>query len=172
MNLKDYVKDVKNFPKKGIDFKDITPMLQDPKAFKEVIKSFKKLIVEKNIEFDYIVGLDSRGFLFGTPLAMETNKGFVPIRKKGKLPRETIQKKIVTEYSKDVIEIHKEDLKKGDKIILIDDLLATGGSMAASIELIERLEAEIQHIFFVIELPELAGSKKMKDYPVSSLLTY
>lgn len=172
MDLKKYILNVSDFPKKGIEFKDITSLLKDKRAFRKVIDLFYDDIDINKFEFDYVVGIDARGFLFAAPLAYKLNKGFIPIRKKDKLPRETINKKIITEYSYDEISIHKDDIESGSKVILIDDLLATGGSIEASIKLLEELNISIVKIYFLIELDDLNGRRKIGNYKVLSLINY
>ena len=170
MNIKDYIIEVKDFPKKGVNFKDITLLLKEPKVFKYSINQFEKCL--KNIEFDYFVGLDARGFLLGTPLAMQMNKGFIPVRKPGKLPRKIIKQELLTEYSKTSVSIHVEDLKKGDKVVIIDDLLATGGTIESTISLLQKMKIEIVHILFLIELDYLHGRNHIGNYPITSLINY
>jgi adenine phosphoribosyltransferase len=172
MELKKYINSVMDFPKKDINFKDITPLIRDPKAFQFAIDELQKEIKKEKIEYDYVVGLDARGFIFGTPLALAERKGFVPVRKANKLPRETIEKEITTEYSVDKLAIHKHDLKPGDRVIIIDDLLATGGSMEAVIEILEEMKVIIKHIYIIIELEDLKGKERMGKYPVTSLVKY
>ncbi len=170
MDLKKHIKNVEHFPKKGINFKDITTLIKDPEAFQFATDELENRL--DGIDFDYIVGLDARGFIFGTPLALQMKKGFIPVRKFGKLPRETISKVIETEYSIDKISIHKDDLKKGDKVVIIDDLLATGGSVKATIEILKEMEVEIVKILFIIELTDLNGKDKLYSIPYESLVKY
>lgn len=168
MNLKEYIRDIPDFPEEGIIFKDITPLLQDENAFKTVIKLLKKQFQE--LDFDYIVGIEARGFLIGTPLALEMNKGFIPVRKPGKLPYEKLTASYELEYGSNELEIHRDALKPGDKILLIDDLLATSGTTMAAIELIEQLGGKIVNIGFLLELRDLNGRSKLTDYNVFSLI--
>lgn len=168
MNLNKKIRTVADFPRKGILFKDITPLLRDEKALKEAIK--KMAIMVKDFEFDYIVGIEARGFLVGTPLAIELDKGFIPIRKPGKLPHEVLKKTYQLEYGENEIEIHKDAISQGDKILIVDDLLATGGTTLASGEMIEELGGEVVGCAFLLELDALDGREVLKDYEIKSLL--
>lgn len=168
--LKDYVRSIPDFPQKGIIFRDITTVLQDPNGFKMAIDSMQDKL--KKLEFDVIIGAESRGFIFGTPIAYNLNKAFVPVRKKGKLPSETIEESYDLEYGKATLEIHKDAIKKGDKIVIIDDLIATGGTMEAIIKLVERLEGEVVKIVCLIDLPELAGKEKLKKYNIDTVISF
>ena len=159
MDLKSIIRDIPDYPKKGIVFKDITTLLKDSAAFQEVINIFYEKLKDQKI--DKIIGIESRGFIFGAPLAYKLNIGFVPIRKKGKLPGETFIAKYDLEYGSDQIEIHIDSLKKGEKVVLIDDLIATGGTVLAAIELITKMQAEIVENLFLIDLPFLGGSQKI-----------
>lgn len=169
MNLSKKIRGIPDFPKEGILFKDITPLLKDKGSLKEAIVKMADMF--RNYEIDYVVGIEARGFLIGTPLAIELDKGFIPIRKPGKLPHEVLTKSYQLEYGTNEIEIHKDAFTKGDKILLVDDLLATGGTTLAATEMIEELGGEIVGCAFLLELDELAGRKKLKDYEVKSLLT-
>ena len=168
--LEDYVRSIPDFPKKGIIFRDITSVLQDPDGFHLAIDELKKLI--EDIDFDVIVGAELRGFIFGAPLAYELHKPMILIRKKGKLPCETISQDYDLEYGSASIEIHKDAVKKGQKAVLIDDLIATGGTLAASVKLIERLGGEVVRIVCLMELAGLKGRKKLEGYDVASVITY
>ena len=172
--VKNLIRDVKDFPKPGIIFKDITPILNDPIAFKAVIDEFVKSIGKKKI--DRIVGIESRGFIFGAPLAERLGAGFVPARKPGKLPSKTIKESFALEYGKDCLELHKDSINPGESVIIIDDLLATGGTMEAAVKLVTRLEGKIEKILFLIELSFLHGNKKLlingKAIPYKALITY
>ena len=171
MDLKSKLRHVLDFPKEGIDFIDITTVLQDGEALKECIDAMKKEI-SKFGEFDLIVGPESRGFIFGTPLAYVLNKGFIPIRKKGKLPYKTISVEYQLEYGMDKLEMHQDAIKKGQKVIIVDDLLATGGTTEANIKLVESLGGEIVGIVYFIELSFLNGRDKLKGYKVESLIQF
>jgi len=162
------IRDIVDFPQKGIVFKDITPVLQSGKLFSEVTDIFYSQY-EKNRP-DYIVAIESRGFIFGAPLAYRFGCGVVPVRKKGKLPYKTIEETYNLEYGTATVEIHEDALKKGDKVVVIDDLLATGGTAGAAIKLIERLGAEIIGLSFLVELEFLKGRSTIGRYPVNSLI--
>ncbi len=168
MDLESAIRDIKDFPKEGIIFKDITPVLHSAPLFAEAIGHFADAYSEKRP--DYIVAIESRGFIFGSALAYKLGCGIVPVRKKGKLPYKTIEERYDLEYGSAAIEIHADALKKGDKVALIDDLLATGGTSAASIKLVEKLGASIIGINFLVELCFLNGRDKIKGYPVQSLI--
>lgn len=170
MELKDYVRNIPNFPKEGIQFKDITTVLQDPNGLRLAITDMQKHLVD--LDFDVIVAPESRGFIFGVPIAFNTRTAFVPVRKKGKLPYETIQETYDLEYGTATIEIHKDAIKKGQKVVIVDDLLATGGTLQAIINLVERLGGEVVKICCLIELPELNGRKLLEGYDISSSITY
>jgi adenine phosphoribosyltransferase len=172
MDFKAIIRDIPDYPKKGILFKDITTLLKDSKAFQEVINVFYEKI--KSQKIDKIIGIESRGFIFGAPLAYKLNVGFIPIRKKGKLPGETISVNYDLEYGTDQIEIHTDALKKGERVILIDDLIATGGTALAAIELINKMEVEIIENLFLIDLTFLGGSQSIKKlgHKVFSICNY
>lgn len=166
-SLKNLIRLIPDFPKKGILFRDITPLLADGKAFSEVIEIFRKE-TPKNV--DKIAGIESRGFIFGATLANVLKVGFVPIRKKGKLPGKTIKIEYDLEYGTDVLEIHYDGIDKGENVVLVDDLLATGGTAASSAKLIEKCGGKVVKIMFLIELEELAGREKLKGYDVFSII--
>lgn len=169
-NLKDYVRTIPNFPEEGVMFRDVTTVLQDPEGLKLAIDGMQEKI--ENLEFDVIVGAESRGFLFGMPLAYNLNKAFVPVRKKGKLPAETISESYNLEYGQATLEIHKDAIKPGQKIVIVDDLIATGGTLEAIIKLVERLGGEVVRICCLIDLPELGGKEKIKDYKVDTVIAF
>ena len=167
------VRDVVDFPKPGIVFKDITPLLADPASFKLAIDSFARLCRElPGGPIDKIVGIDARGFLFGAAVAYVLGLGFIPVRKKGKLPGKTEFFAYSLEYGEAVVEMHADALEKGDRVVLIDDLLATGGTAAAALRLIAKLGAEPQAVLFLIELEFLHGRELLGDVPVAALLKY
>ena len=170
MDLKKTIREVPNFPKEGIDFKDITTLMQDGDAFKYTIDQFVNELKDKNI--DIIVGPEARGFLMGTPVAYALGVGFVPVRKPGKLPYETESYAYGLEYGTDVLEIHKDAIKPGQRVAIVDDLLATGGTMEAAAKLIEKLGGEVVSMQFLIELEGLEGREKLSKYDVNSLLQY
>ena len=166
-----YIASVPGFPKEGILFRDITPLLGDGKAFKNACKDIAKYA--KKLGVDVIVGPESRGFIFGCPVATELNIGFVPVRKPGKLPRETISESYSLEYGENVLCMHKDAIKKGQKVLIVDDLLATGGTIKAAIKLVESLGGEVKGCAFIIELVDLKGRENIGDkYDIYSLLEY
>lgn len=170
MDLKKYIRDVQDFPKKGILFKDITTLLKEPEPFQYAIDS----IVDKykTQDIDKVVSVEARGYIFGGVLAYKLNCGFVPVRKPGKLPSETIAMDYTLEYGTNTIEIHKDALKPDERILVFDDLLATGGTVQATCQLIEKLGAEVVSCVFLIDLTFLKGSEKLKKYDVFSLIEY
>lgn len=170
MDLKNVVRNIEDFPEEGIIFRDITTVLADKDALKESIDQMNNLI--KDIDYDVVVGPESRGFIFGMPIAYNNNKSFVPIRKAGKLPYKTVSKSYALEYGEATIEMHIDALKKGDKVIITDDLLATGGTCLAMIDLIEKAGAEVVGLVFFIELDFLNGREKLANYNVKSVLHY
>ncbi|MEJ6952051.1 adenine phosphoribosyltransferase [Natronospora cellulosivora (SeqCode)] len=168
MDLKKIIRDIPDFPKEGIVFKDITTLLKDADAFKETIDQLVDRY--KDYDFNYIAGIEARGFIFAAPLALAMGKGLIPIRKVGKLPGETITASYDLEYGSNAVEMHKDALKKGDKVLLVDDLLATGGTVAAAVDLIEELGAKVFSIAFLLELEFLNGREKLQGKEVFSLL--
>lgn len=170
MDFKEKIAIVPNFPKEGISFKDITPLIGDGKAFQELIDTMAKKL--KEMKVDYIAGPEARGFIFGVPLAYALGVGFIPIRKPGKLPQETVSITYDLEYGTDTLEIHKNAFKKGDRVALVDDLLATGGTISACAKLIELAGGEVASIDFMIELTELKGRDKLEGYHVESMVQY
>ena len=170
MDLNKYIATIEGFPKEGISFKDINPLLQDGDAFNYTIN--KLIEFAKKQGADVIVGPESRGFIFGTPVAFGLNIGFVPIRKPGKLPRKTIEYNYDLEYGSNTLCMHLDAIKPGQKVVIIDDLLATGGTVEAAIKLIEKLGGEVVGLAFLIELDELKGREKLKGHEVLSLLHY
>jgi adenine phosphoribosyltransferase len=170
MDLKNWIADIPDFPTPGILFRDITPLLQDGEAFKEAINQMT--VHAKNCGAEVIVGPESRGFIFGTPISYALNIGFVPVRKPGKLPRETVSKKYDLEYGSNELHIHADAIKPGTKVMIVDDLLATGGTVKAAISMIEQLGGEVVGCCFLIELEALEGRKVLDGYPVYTLMTY
>lgn len=170
MDLNEFIRDVPDFPKPGIIFKDITPLLNNPQALISAVKSISKSV--ENMGITHVVGIESRGFIFGTAVAVELGVGFVPVRKPGKLPCETLSESYSLEYGTDSIEIHKDAFGEGNRILIVDDLLATGGTMKAAVSLVEKTGATVLKIAFVIELAFLKGREKLEGYDVISLLTY
>lgn len=172
MELKDYIKDIKDFPEEGIIFRDVTPLMQDKAAYKESIHQMVAWIKGLNKDIDVIAGPEARGFLFGCPVAYELDAGFVPVRKPGKLPRETVFEKYDLEYGSNEIHMHADSIQKGQNVVIVDDLLATGGTVEAAVRLVEKLGGNVVGIIFLIELVDLKGTDKLKGYPVYSLLKY
>jgi adenine phosphoribosyltransferase len=168
--IEDYVISIPNFPEPGIIFRDITGILRDPDGLKLSVDKIQDML--QGVEFDAVLGLESRGFIFGMPIAYNLHKAFIPVRKKGKLPRETVSAKYDLEYGTAEIEIHKEDLRPGMKVVIIDDLIATGGTVEAAVKLAESLGAEVVKIAFVMELAGLKGRDRLKGYDVESVITY
>ena len=168
--LEEYVVTIPDFPEPGIMFRDITSVIQDPDGLKLSVD----LLAEKakEVDCDLIVGPESRGFIFGVPVAYLLGKGFVPVRKKGKLPRETISRKYDLEYGQAEIEIHKDAIKPGQKVLIVDDLMATGGSAEAAASLVEDLGGQVVRMLFVMELAGLKGRERLKKYDVESLIIY
>ncbi len=171
MDLKEVLRHVPDFPKEGIDFIDITTVLQDAEALRQSVDDMKNLVGELG-DFDIIVGPESRGFIFGAPLAYAMNKGFVPIRKKGKLPYKTVSIEYQLEYGTDILEIHEDAVKPGQKVVIIDDLLATGGTTEANIRLVEKLGGKVIGLVFFIELSFLSGRDRLKGYEVKSVVQF
>jgi len=168
--IEEYVRTIPDFPEPGIMFRDVTSVLQDPDGLKLAIDSMIKLL--DGVDFDIIAGAESRGFIFGMPIAYNLQKAFVPIRKKGKLPCETASIKYDLEYGSAEIEIHKRSIKPGDKVVIVDDLMATGGTAEAMIKLIEGLGGEVVEVLCLIELMGLKGREKLKGYKVDSVIQY
>ncbi len=169
-DLKAFIRDIPDFPKPGILFKDITPLLKDSAALADTIDRLEDLISGKPCEA--IVGIESRGFLFGTALALQMGLGFIPVRKPGQLPHETVSASYELEYGTDSIEIHKDALAKGQNVVIVDDLLATGGTMTACCRLMESLGVKVSSCIFVIELAFLKGREKLEGHEIKSLITY
>lgn len=170
MDLKSKIRVIENFPKEGISFKDITTLLQDGEALKYSIDKMAESLREKNV--DIVVGPEARGFIFGVPVAYALGAGFVPVRKPGKLPAETIETSYSLEYGSDTLAIHKDSIKPGQKVAIVDDLLATGGTLSSVVKLVEELGGEVVSINFAIELTGLEGREKFKNYNVESLIEY
>lgn len=168
--LKDYIRNIPDFPQKGIIFRDITPVLQEAEGLQLAIKSLQENL--KNVDFNVIIAPESRGFIFGVPIAYNMNKSFVPVRKKGKLPFQTIEESYELEYGTATLELHKDSIKAGDKVVIIDDLIATGGTIEAIAKLVEKLGGEVVKINCLIELPDLKGREKLKKYDLSSCIEY
>ena len=168
--VEDYVRSIPDFPEKGIIFRDITSVIQSPEGLKLAIDGINESL--KDVDYDVVVGPESRGFIFGVPVAYANGKGFVPVRKKGKLPCETISEDYSLEYGTATIEMHKDAIVPGQKVVIVDDLIATGGTTEAIIKLIERLGGEVVKIVFLIELEGLNGREKLAGYDVDSVIKY
>lgn len=170
MDLKSKIRDIKDFPTEGILFKDITTLLKDPKAFKYVIDQLAVNYIEEKV--DIVVAIESRGFIIGGALAHELGAGFVPVRKMGKLPAKTIVVEYELEYGRDTLAIHEDAILPGQKVLVVDDLLATGGTMGATLRLVEELGGVVIGVAFLIELAFLKGKDKLKKYNIHSLISY
>lgn len=168
--LEEYVRSIPDFPEPGIIFRDVTSILQDADGLHLAIEGLLEQL--EGVEYDVVVGPESRGFIFGVPVAYEAHKGFVPVRKKGKLPCETISKEYDLEYGSAVIEMHRDSIQPGQKVVLVDDLIATGGTIQAAAELVEELGGEVVKIIFLMELAGLKGREKLSKYDVASVIRY
>ena len=170
MQLKNYIRSIENHPVEGVTFRDITPILQNGPVFQDAIKQMAELV--KDIKFDKVIGIEARGFIIGAPLATYLGCGFVPIRKPGKLPFEKVTQEYQLEYGSDSIEMHIDSLKEGERVLVVDDLLATGGTSKAASALIEKVGGKVESFLYLIELIDLEGRKKIGPYEVRSLLKY
>ena len=168
--VEDYIRSIPDFPEPGIIFRDVTSVLQDAEGLKLSIDEMVKLL--DGVDFDVIAGVESRGFIFGMPIAYALGKPFVPVRKAGKLPCETVSQSYDLEYGQATIEIHKDAIKPGQKVVLVDDLIATGGTMEAAAKLVEQLGGEVVKMIFLIELAGLEGRKKLAKYDLASVVSY
>lgn len=170
MELKDYIRSIQDYPKEGILFRDITTLLKDKDAFKLAIDKMAEQVKDKKV--DLVVGAESRGFLIGSALAYKMNCGFIPVRKKGKLPYKTISEEYALEYGTDTLYMHEDAIKKGDNVLVVDDLIATGGTALAMIKMVEKLGGNVVGSSFLIELEELNGRKEIEKYPINILIKY
>lgn len=170
MDIKSYIRDIPDFPKKGIVFKDITPLLKNPDLLKATTDRLLDMV--GNYSIDKVIGMESRGFIFGPMLAERLNAGFVPVRKPGKLPAETLSESFELEYGTDTLEIHVDAIKKGDRVLIHDDVIATGGTAAAVCKLVEKLGGKVVQLNFLIELEFLQGREKLKGHETKSLLKF
>lgn len=168
--LEEYVTSIPDFPEEGIIFRDVTTILEDPNGLSLAVDGVRQML--EGVEYDSVIGPESRGFIFGVPVAYAEHKGFIPIRKKGKLPREVLSADYELEYGTATIEIHKDSIKPGQKVVIIDDLIATGGTIEAIIKLVEELGGEVVKICFIMELAGLNGREKLAGYDVESLIIY
>ena len=168
--LEDYIRSIPDFPEPGIIFRDVTTILQDADGLALAVDSIRDML--KDVDYDVVLGPESRGFIFGVPVAYAEHKPFVPVRKKGKLPRETVSIEYALEYGTAEIEMHKDSIKPGQKVAIIDDLIATGGTIEAAIKLVESLGGEVVKVVFLIELAGLKGREKLAGYDVASVIKY
>ena len=169
-HLEDYVMTIPDFPEPGIMFRDITSLIQDPDGLRDSVDGLIRSI--SGVDCDVVLGLESRGFIFGTAIAYELRKGFIPVRKKGKLPRETVSVKYDLEYGEAELEIHKDAIRPGEKVVIVDDLIATGGTLEAACKLVEKLGGTVEKISVVMELAGLKGRARLKKYELESLIRY
>ena len=170
MDFKDYIRDIQDFPEQGVVFKDISPLLKDSKAFKNALDAMLEMIGDH--EVDKVIGIESRGFFFAPLLAAKLNAGFIPVRKKGKLPADTISRTYSLEYGNDTLEIHSDSIEQGDRILIHDDVLATGGTARATCEMVEALGGKVVQLNFLLELSFLNGASKLNGYQLKSLMKY
>lgn len=170
MDLKDKIRSIENYPQEGVIFRDITTLLKDAEGMKEAIDRMTAKL--EGVDFDLILGPESRGFIFGMPVAYNMGKGFVPVRKAGKLPAEVVSKEYALEYGTATIEIHKDAIQPGQKVVIVDDLMATGGTAKAIVEMVEEMGAEVAAMIFLIELDFLKGRKVLPDYKIESIIHY
>ncbi len=170
MDLKDTIRSIPGWPIEGVIFRDLTTLMQDPDAFRESCDILYHRYKDQGL--DKIVGIDARGFVFGAVLAYKLGIGFVPVRKKGKLPHKTIQESYSLEYGEDTLEIHEDGITKGEKIVIVDDLIATGGTVGATVKLLKKLGAELVECAFIVELPDLKGRDKIPGCPVFSVVQF
>ena len=170
MDLKDKIRNIQDFPQEGVLFRDITTLLKDAEGMKEAIDQMTAKL--EGIDFDLVLGPESRGFIFGMPVAYNMGKGFVPVRKAGKLPAEVVSKEYALEYGTATIEMHKDAIQPGMKVVIVDDLMATGGTAKAIVEMVEEMGAEVAALLFLIELDFLEGRKVLPDYKIESVLHY
>ena len=168
--MEEYVRSIPDFPEKGVVFRDVTSVLQDADGLALAIDSMKKML--DGLDFDVVVGTESRGFMFGVPIAYSMHKAFVPVRKKGKLPREIISREYDLEYGSAVVEMHRDSISPGQKVVVVDDLIATGGTIEASIQMIEELGGVVVKVIFLMELAGLKGRERLKNYDVDSVIIY
>jgi adenine phosphoribosyltransferase len=172
MDLKSLIRDIPNFPKPGIVFRDITTLLRDAEGLRYTIDTMVQKCNDADLQPDYIVGMESRGFIFASPLAYQLQAGFIPVRKRGKLPAAVHSIEYELEYGTDTLEMHQDALKNGSKVLIVDDLIATGGTAKATAELIEKIGSQVLGFGFIIELKDLDGRQKLPDLPIISLIEY
>ncbi|BAU07267.1 MULTISPECIES: adenine phosphoribosyltransferase [Fischerella] len=172
MDLKSLIRDIPDFPKSGILFRDITTLLRDPQGLRYTIDLFTQKILDAGLKADYVIGMESRGFMFGTPLAYQLGAGFIPVRKPGKLPAAVHSIEYELEYGKDCLEVHQDALHPQSRVLIVDDLIATGGTAGATAKLVEKIGCELVGFGFIIELRDLQGRKNLPDVPIVSLVEY
>ena len=170
MNLKDSIRSIPGWPIEGVIFRDITTLMQNPEAYRSTCDVFYNRYNDMHI--DKVVGIDARGFVFGAVLAYQLNVGFIPVRKKGKLPHQTVSEQYTLEYGKNTVEMHADAITKGEKVVIIDDLIATGGTIEAAVKLVKKLGGDILECAFIVELPELKGRDKIKDQKIFTICEF
>jgi len=170
MNLKDAIRSIPGWPIEGVIFRDLTTLMQDPEAYRNACDVFYDRY--KNLNIDKVVGIDARGFVFGAVLAYQLNVGFIPVRKKGKLPYKTVSEEYTLEYGKNTVEMHEDSISQGEKVVIIDDLIATGGTIEAAVKLVKKLGGDILECGFIVELPELKGRDKIKDQNIFTICEF
>jgi len=170
MNLKNSIRSIPGWPIEGVIFRDLTTLMQDPDAYRNACDVFYDRY--KTLNIDKVVGIDARGFVFGAVLAYQLNVGFIPVRKKGKLPYNTVSEEYTLEYGKNVVEMHEDSITKGEKVVIIDDLIATGGTIEAAVKLVKKLGGDILECGFIVELPELKGRDKIKDQNIFTICEF
>ena len=170
MDLRDKIRNIQDFPQEGVLFRDITTLLKDAEGMKEAIDQMTAKL--EGVDFDLVLGPESRGFIFGMPVAYNMGKGFVPVRKAGKLPAEVVSKEYALEYGTAIIEMHKDAIQPGQKVVIVDDLMATGGTAKAIVEMVEEMGGEVAAMLFLIELDFLEGRKVLPDYRIESIIHY
>ncbi len=170
MNLKDSIRSIPDWPIEGVIFRDLTTLMQDPEAYRNACDVFYDRY--KNLNIDKVVGIDARGFVFGAVLAYQLNVGFIPVRKKGKLPYKTVSEEYTLEYGKNTVEMHEDSISQGEKVVIIDDLIATGGTIEAAVKLVKKLGGDILECGFIVELPELKGREKIKDQKIFTICEF
>jgi len=169
-DLKDYIRSIPGFPKEGVIFRDITTVIQNPEGFRLAIDQMQDCL--EGVDFDMIAVAEARGFIFGSPVAYNLNKGMALVRKKGKLPFDTVEQEYDLEYGSSTIEMHTDSIKPGDKVVVVDDLIATGGTLEAAVKLIEKLGGEVVMILCIVELPALKGRERLKGYNIKTIVEY
>jgi adenine phosphoribosyltransferase len=170
MNLKDSIRSIPGWPIDGVIFRDITTLMQNPEAYRNTCDVFYNRY--KSLDIDKVVGIDARGFVFGAVLAYQLNVGFIPVRKKGKLPYKTISEQYTLEYGKNTVEMHEDAITEGEKVVIVDDLIATGGTIEAAVKLVKKLGGDILECAFIVELPELKGREKIKDQKIFTICEF